>query len=57
MTIKAERECYSRRDVCTMTVGELISALENYNHNDKVYLSFDGGYTYGGITESNMKEE
>ena len=33
----------------TMTVGELISFLENYDVETPVYLSFDNGYTYGEI--------
>lgn len=33
----------------TMTVGELIEYLSEYNENSPMYLSFDNGYTYGGI--------
>ena len=33
----------------TMTVGELIVFLEDYDEDTPVYLSFDNGYTYGGI--------
>ena len=40
----------------TMTVGELISFLENYGEDTPVYLSFDNGYTYGGITEGRFEE-
>lgn len=40
----------------TMTVGELISFLEDYDEARPVYLSFDNGYTYGGITESRITE-
>ena len=32
----------------TMTVGELIALLEDYDEDTPVYLSFDNGYTYGG---------
>ena len=41
----------------TMTVGELMAFLENYDENMPVYLSFDNGYTYGGITEERFEED
>ena len=40
----------------TMTVGELIAFLENYAEDTPIYLSFDNGYTYGGITENRFEE-
>lgn len=40
----------------TMTVGELISFLEDYDEDTPIYLSFDNGYTYGGITEARFEE-
>lgn len=40
----------------TMTVGELISFLGDYDEDQPIYLSFDRGYTYGGITESMFDE-
>ena len=40
-----------------MTVGELMAFLENYDENTPVYLSFDNGYTYGGITEERFEED
>ena len=40
----------------TMTVGELIAFLANYDEDTPVYLSFDNGYTYGGITERGFEE-
>lgn len=46
------REGYSTDQVrTTMTVGELIAFLEDYDEDTPVFLSFDNGYTYGGITE------
>lgn len=33
----------------TMTAGELINFLAQYDEDTPVYLSFDNGYTYGGI--------
>ena len=35
----------------TMTVGELISYLEDFESDMPVYLSHDYGYTYGPVTE------
>lgn len=35
----------------TLTVGELMYVLEQYDEDLPVYLSFDGGYTYGGLHE------
>ena len=40
----------------TMTVGELISFLEDYDENTPIYLSFDNGYTYGVIIEARFEE-
>lgn len=41
----------------TMTVGELISFLSNCHEDTPVYLSFDNGYAYGGITEGRFEED
>ena len=48
--IEAQRGGYSP-DQCgnTMTVGELIDELSGYDASTPVYLSHDGGYTYGAI--------
>ena len=40
----------------TMTVGDLISFLSDFDEDTPVYLSFDNGYTYGGITEGRFEE-
>ena len=40
----------------TMRVGELISFLEDYDEDTPIYLSFDNGYTYGGIIEARFEE-
>ncbi len=39
----------------TLTVGELIELLSEFDEDTPVYLSFDNGYTYGGITESRVE--
>lgn len=41
----------------TMTVGELIAFLEDYDEDTPIYLSFDNGYTYGGVTENRFEEQ
>lgn len=40
-----------------MTVGEMIDVLSQYDEDTPVYLSFDNGYTYGGITEERFEED
>ena len=40
-----------------MTVGELIAFLEGYDEDTPIYLGFDNGYTYGGITEGRFEED
>ena len=42
---------------CTMTVSELIAFLSDYDEDTPMYLSFDNGYTYGGIVESRFEED
>lgn len=41
----------------TMTVGELIEKLKQYDEDMLVFLKNDNGYTYGEITESSFREE
>lgn len=41
----------------TMTVGEMISFLEQFDEDMKVYFSNDNGYTYGNITEGSFEED
>lgn len=50
LVIEANRTAYSPSQVKqTMTVGELIELLSEYNEYMPVVLSHDNGYTYGGI--------
>ena len=57
LTINAHREGYAPEQIAsTMTVGELIEFLNNFDEDEKVYLSHDNGYTYGGITASRFEE-
>lgn len=41
----------------TMTVGELISFLSDYDEDTPIYLSFDNGYTYGGINQYRFDDD
>ena len=41
----------------TMTAGELINFLAQYDEDTPIYLSFDNGYTYGGLTEERFEED
>ena len=40
----------------TLTVGELIELLEDYEEDRQVYLRFDNGYTYGSISHYDVVE-
>ena len=40
----------------TMTVGQLMNWLEQFDEDTPVYLKHDRGYTYGGITEYKFEE-
>lgn len=53
--IDGSRDGYSP-DQCgkTMTVGELIAYLEDFDEDAKVYLKNDNGYTYGRITANSI---
>lgn len=41
----------------TMTVGELIRCLENFDEDTPVYLKHDNGYTYGGIRWNSFEDD
>ena len=38
----------------TLTAGELIAALEQFDEDRPIYLRNDNGYTYGSITERDI---
>lgn len=40
----------------TMTVGELIAFLDQFDEDRPVYISHDNGYTYGGIREQSFRD-
>ena len=53
--INSNRNGYSP-DQCgrTLTVGELISILSDYDEDRLVYIRNDNGYTCGSITERDL---
>ncbi len=55
--IEGRREGYATDQIIrTMTVGEMIEYLKQFDEETKVYLNNDNGYTYGSITESSFEE-
>ena len=59
--INANREGYGIDQIrSTMTVGELIDALSDFDEDTPVYIGNDrqsyGWYTYGGITMRDIEE-
>ena len=58
LILKAERTGYTPAQVGqTMTVGELIAFLSDYDEDMPIYTSQDNGYTYGGIYWDSLREE
>ena len=55
LVVEAKRERYDM-NVRTMTVGELIGFLSDFDEDMEVVLSHDNGYTYGGIRENDFSE-
>lgn len=53
--IEGKRNGYGP-DQCgrTLTVGELIEILEEFDSDRLVFLRNDNGYTYGSITEEDI---
>jgi len=61
LIIEANREGYSieqaENERTAITVGELISLLEGFDIDTKIYISNDRGYTYGSVTEYRIRED
>ena len=57
ITLETKREGYDP-DQCgnTMTVGELIQYLSQFDEDAKVFYSNDNGYTYGSIKSYLIQE-
>lgn len=57
LILNTTREGYGIDQVhSTMTIKELRDFLEDYDDETPVYLSFDNGYTYGGIHQVDFEE-
>ena len=57
LVYNTSRDAYGIEDVRhTMTVVELVAHLQVYDPDSPVYLSFDNGYTYGGLDERSFEE-
>ena len=56
--LRTNREFYNADDAASssITVRDLIEELEHYDKDSKVVFSNDGGFTYGYINESRIKE-
>lgn len=55
--INARREAYGIEDIYdTLTAGELIRILKDFDEDTPIYLSHDNGYTYGGIRDRDIDE-
>lgn len=57
ITIEGRREGYAPDQIRhTMTVGELIAYLEQFDDDSPVMLDNDNGYTYGSISYDSFGE-
>ena len=58
LMIEGRREAYGAGDLLhkTMTVGELIAYLEQFDDDTKVVLNNDNGYTFGSIDYESFEE-
>ena len=56
LKLRASRDTYEASLAAenSLTVGELIELLRNYDSDSKVVFSNDGGYTYGSVTEDSV---
>lgn len=58
LIMEANRTGYAPDQIySTMTVGELIAFLSDFDEDMPIYTSQDNGYTYGGIEYENFREE
>jgi len=57
LIINARRNGYSTEQCGeTLTVGELIGLLSDFNEDARIYLSHDNGYTFGEIKGEDFEE-
>lgn len=58
LTIDGRREGYAPSQISsTMTVGELIDYLSQFDEELPVMINNDNGYTYGSIDYDSFREE
>lgn len=61
VSIEGRRTAYSPHDIIknvgTITVGELIELLSDFDEDLPVILNNDNGYTYGEIVDYTIDEE
>lgn len=56
--LETNRTGYNTRQVgSTLTVGELIGMLQDFDEDAPVYFSNDNGYTYGGLNWETIRDE
>lgn len=60
IVIETVRDAYSPNEVRTLTLNQLIDELDWYKRmnaagDEEVVLSFDNGYTFGGITSDRIR--
>lgn len=56
LILHTSREGYGTDQIRrTMTVGELLGFLSDYDEDMPIYLAFDNRYTYGGIREGRFE--
>lgn len=56
LIISVEREAYNPNEVHTITARDLRDLLSDYNDDTEIIISFDNGYTYGGLHYGQMEE-
>lgn len=58
LILEANRTGYGTDQINhTMTIGELMAFLQDFDEDTKIYISNDNGYTYGGINYNDFREE
>ncbi len=57
LCIEGRRDGYAPSQIgYTMTVGEFIEQLKEFDESEKVMLYNDNGFTFGSITPSSFEE-
>ena len=58
LIFNADREGYGTDQIrSTMTVGELIAFLEQYDEDTPIYTAHDNHYTFGGVREEMFEND